>query len=77
MLKTNRDNTINSLLDAYKKAEKIESFIETLNPREKELIRLKYQSGLFWSEVANAMGYSESHVKRLHKNIFDRAKSNG
>jgi len=71
-----RELMIDKLLKAYSKAEEIESFIETLESKEKQLIRLRYQQKLSWSEVASVIDYSESHVKKLHKKIFERAKSN-
>jgi RNA polymerase sigma factor (sigma-70 family) len=71
------NNRVNTLLDSYKKAEEIEKFIESLPEKQRKILRMRYQFDLNWNEIAEEMKYSESHVKRLHKNIFERARANG
>lgn len=46
----------------------INSVIEQVSdPDEKLLLRLKYINRKSWQEIADVMGYSERHVKRLHE----------
>jgi RNA polymerase sigma factor (sigma-70 family) len=76
-----RDRKIDELLKLYKEAEEIQGLIQTLRPKEKELVELKYMKGFTWKQVAKEMNYSERTVKQLNKKIIDdlekRTKSDG
>ena len=65
---------LTSLRDQYKhKVEvltaelaEIEEAIDTLRPRERQLLRLYYVEGMTWEQVAVVMGYSWRQVHRIH-----------
>ena len=53
--------------------------IKTLNPREKNIVRLRYGLGQekehTQKEVADMMGISQSYISRLEKRIIEKLKS--
>lgn len=51
--------------------EEIEAAIETLEPRERTLIRLHYAQGLTWEEVCVAMSYSWRQIHRIHSRALE------
>lgn len=53
----------------------IERAIETLEPRERTLIRLHYAQGLTWEEVCIEMSYSWRQVHRIHANALEALKN--
>ena len=54
--------------------ESIEKAIETLESRERLLIRYKYIEGLKWRKVAEKMNYSEENIYKLHGKILLKLK---
>lgn len=50
---------------------RIETEIETLQPREQMIIRLRYIDGLSWRKIAARTHYAERHCKRLHKTALE------
>lgn len=48
----------------------VEEAIETLQPRERELVRLYYGQGMTWEEVCDKMHYSWSTVHRIHSDAL-------
>jgi RNA polymerase sigma factor (sigma-70 family) len=76
-----RDRKIDELLKLYKEAEEIQTLIQTLRTKEKELVKLKYHKRLTWKKVAKEMNCSERTVKQMDKEIIkklkERAKSDG
>lgn len=48
----------------------VEEAIETLQPRERDLVRLYYCRGLTWDEVCEAMHFSWSTVHRIHSDAL-------
>lgn len=52
----------------------IETAIEKLRPRERQLVRLHYIDGLTWEQVAVAMSYSWRQVHRIHSNALEKLK---
>ena len=52
----------------------IERAIETLNPVERDLIRLRYIDGLPWFKVAAGIHYSESEAYRIHGDALRKLK---
>jgi RNA polymerase sigma factor (sigma-70 family) len=55
--------------------QRIETAIESLQPRERTLIRLYYIDGLTWEEVAVKMNYTWRHTHRIHSNALNRLKA--
>ena len=47
-----------------------------LDPREKEIIRLKFYSGLSQTEIAGCLGISQMHVSRLQRIALNKLKVN-
>jgi RNA polymerase sigma factor (sigma-70 family) len=56
-------------------AVEIETAIESLQPRERTLIRLHYIEGLTWEEVCVAMTYSWRQVHRIHAKALEALKN--
>lgn len=54
---------------------KIESAIETLNPTERELIRLRYIDGADWTEVAATIHYEWTQTHRIHARALAKIKN--
>lgn len=52
----------------------IEHAIETLDPVERDLIRLRYIDGLPWHRVAAAINYSEQQTYRIHGEALQKLK---
>ena len=53
----------------------IERAVETLNPVERDLIRLRYIDGLPWHRVAAAINYSEQQTYRIHGEALQKLKN--
>lgn len=56
--------------------EKIECVIETLDCRERLLIRHKYIDGLTWEETATKLNYSLDNTYKLHRTILHKIQKN-
>lgn len=52
----------------------IEDAIETLDPTERELVRLRYIDGLPWFRVMAAINYSEPQTHRIHSEVLQKLK---
>lgn len=52
----------------------IENAIEMLEPRERQLVRLRYIDGLTWEQVAVEMNYSWRQVHRIHGDALAKLK---
>ena len=71
------------LLERYKQKEAelaeamldIENAIDTLEPRERTLIRLYYAKGLTWEQVAVTMSYSWRQIHRIHSAALEALKN--
>lgn len=71
------------LLERYKQKEAelaeamldIENAIDTLEPRERTLIRLYYAEGLTWEQVAVTMNYSWRQIHRIHGAALEALKN--
>lgn len=55
--------------------QRIETAIESLQPRERTLIRLYYIEGLTWEEVAVKLNYTWRHTHRIHSNALNQLKA--
>jgi len=53
----------------------IENAIETLEPRERQAIRLHYIDGLTWEEVGYKMYYERSQIFRIRKTAIEKLKN--
>lgn len=53
----------------------IERAIETLEPRERQAIRLHYIDGLSWEEVGYKMYYERSQIFRIRKAAIEKLKN--
>ena len=66
-------------LDATVEKEMLYNAIRTLNPREKNIVELRYGLGRqkehTQKEVADLMGISQSYISRLEKRIIEKLKS--
>ena len=66
-------------LDSSIEKEMLYNAIKTLNPREKDIVRLRYGLGKekehTQKEVADMMGISQSYISRLEKRIIEKLKS--
>ena len=66
-------------LDSAIEKEMLYNAIKTLNPREKDIVRLRYGLGKekehTQKEVADMMGISQSYISRLEKRIIEKLKS--
>lgn len=69
-----------TLQDLYrKKAEalmaeqlRVEEMIDSLEPTERRLARLRYIDGLTWEEVCTCLSYSWRQTHRIHGRIIDK-----
>lgn len=72
--------TIRPLIECYtKKLEElvaaqleIEEVIATLEPTERDLVRLRYIDGLDWWKVCDRIGYEWAQTHRLHAKILKK-----
>ena len=66
-------------LDSAIEKEMLYNAIKTLNPREKNIVRLRYGLGQekehTQKEVADMMGISQSYISRLEKRIIEKLKN--
>ena len=53
---------------------KIEKVIETLEPTERTLMRLRYIDGAEWIEVAEAIHYEWTQTHRIHAKALAKIK---
>lgn len=53
----------------------IERVIETLDPTERELVRLRYIDGLDWHLVARRINYSWQQTHRIHARVLEKIKN--
>lgn len=44
----------------------IEDAMQVLTPTERMLVRYRYMDGLAWEEICLVMGYSWTHIHRIH-----------
>lgn len=54
---------------------KIEKAIESLNPTERELMRLRYIDGADWTEVAATINYEWAQTHRVHARALAKIKN--
>lgn len=54
---------------------KIEKAIESLNPTERELMRLRYIDGADWTEVAATINYEWAQTHRVHSRALAKIKN--
>lgn len=81
-LKEKQIDAKEKLLMLYKAKEKklceilvvIESAIEKLDPRERQLIRMHYIDGMTWEQVCVKMCYSWRQVHRIHSKALQKLK---
>lgn len=52
----------------------IEKAIETLNPTERTLMRLRYIEGLSWQAISNRISYSWQQTHRIHARALVKIK---
>lgn len=62
------------LVELYAAKLAIENAIETLEPRERRLVRLYYIDGLTWEQVCVEMHYSWNHIHRLHRAVLEKLR---
>ena len=70
-----RDLYEEKLVDLIDGQLKIEKAIESLNPTERELIRLRYIDGADWTEVAATIHYEWTQTHRIHARALDKMKN--
>lgn len=54
---------------------RIEKAIESLNPTERELMRLRYIDGKDWTEVCATIHYEWTQTHRIHARALNKIKS--
>lgn len=54
---------------------RIEKAIESLNPTERELLRLRYIDGVDWTEVAATINYEWAQTHRVHSRALAKIKN--
>lgn len=54
---------------------KIEKAIESLNPTERELMRLRYIDGADWTEVAATIHYEWTQTHRIHSRALSKIQN--
>jgi RNA polymerase sigma factor (sigma-70 family) len=53
----------------------IERAIETLEPRERQAIRMHYIDGMTWEEIGYKMYYERSQIFRIRKAAIEKLKN--
>lgn len=61
-----RDLYRKKLKDLIEGQVKVEKAIETLNPTERELVRLRYFDGKEWYKICSVINYEWAQVHRIH-----------
>lgn len=51
---------------------RIERAIDSLEPIERRVLRLRYIDGLAWFQVANKVSYSPQQAQRYHKDALEK-----
>ena len=54
---------------------RIEKAIESLNPTERELMRLRYIDGVDWTEVSATINYEWAQTHRVHARALAKIKN--
>ena len=54
---------------------RIEKAIESLNPTERELMRLRYIDGADWNDVADTIHYEWAQTHRVHARALAKIKN--
>ena len=54
---------------------RIEDAIDSLNPTERELMRLRYIDGADWLEVCDAINYEWAQTHRVHSRALNKIKN--
>lgn len=54
---------------------RIEKAIESLNPTERELMRLRYIDGADWTEVCATIHYEWTQTHRIHARALNKIKN--
>ena len=65
----------NKLADLIEGQLRIEKAIESLNPTERELIRLRYIDGAEWFDVAETINYEWAQTHRVHARALAKIKN--
>ncbi len=71
-LRDNYREKLGSLIDGQLK---IEAAIDSLNPTERELMRLRYIDGADWTEVAATIHYEWTQTHRIHAKALAKIKN--
>lgn len=70
-----RDNYREKLGSLIEGQLRIEKAIESLNPTERELVRLRYIDGADWTEVAATINYEWAQTHRVHARALAKIKN--
>lgn len=70
-----RDLYRQKLADLVEGQLKIEQAIESLNPTERELIRLRYIDGAEWIDIAEAIHFEWAQTHRIHAKALAKIKN--
>ena len=54
---------------------KIEQAIESLDPTERELMRMRYIDGYEWLDISAAIHYEWTQTHRIHSRALDKIKN--
>lgn len=70
-----RDLYLNKLQGLVECQMNIEKAIETLDPIEREVMRLRYIDGADWTEVAATINYEWTQTHRIHARALAKIKN--
>lgn len=70
-----RDLYREKLADLVEGQVRIEKAIESLNPTERELMRLRYIDGADWTEVAATLNYEWAQTHRIHVRALSKIRN--
>ena len=69
--------TIGSADEEYERTEdraSLEPALQRLPPREREILRMRFEEGLTQTQIAEKVGISQMHVSRLIRRSLDRMR---
>ncbi len=74
-LEQKQEELFDTRIELVQKNLAIQQCIASLEPDEKDLLYLRYVKGWSWTQIAEKLGYSESHVKGyIHGNALRNLK---
>lgn len=69
-----REKLARKIADGERKQQQIETAIEFLDASERQVLYVRYWEGRRWCDVADQVGYSVQHIKKIHKRAIAKLK---